>query len=102
MKIIHLYGMEFVEIFPANEPHYVLDVLTGDGSIEPIKYRVLFWALEAKTLFPYPVTLEGVQTDNVYILEPCGKVERPGLDGYANMDEWFADQKKKFARRAAQ
>ncbi|WP_151448499.1 hypothetical protein [Lacisediminimonas profundi] len=96
------FGMpEFTQIIPADKSFFVLDVLYDDNGypVAPIKYLVVAWALEEGTLAPYPVTLEGVQTASCYILQPDGAVERPGIDGFANIEDWLADQQSDHAFR---
>lgn len=92
----------FVKIVPAYEGFFVLGVLGDDNGypVEVIKYPVVAWVFEESALAPYPVTLEGVQTDNCCILQPDGTVERPMIGGFASIEEWLADQQAAHARIA--
>lgn len=86
----------FIKIIVANPGFYVLDILTGDDTVEPIQYPVIAWALEDGALAPYPITQEGIQLQNVYILQPHGTVERACIDGYPSVGDWLDAQKKEF------
>lgn len=92
--------LKFREIKAAAPGYFVLAALVDDNGApsEALKSPVMFWAIEAECLVPYPMTLEGVQTDNAYILQPDGSVERPWIDGYANIDDWLAGQQAEHAR----
>ncbi len=92
----------FAAIVPNDQAFFVLGVLTGDDGSPAcaIKYPVVAWALEMETLAPSPVTLEGLQPDNCYLLQPDGTVERPGIDGFSSVDHWLAEQQRLHATRA--
>jgi hypothetical protein len=92
---------DFGATIPAQPGFYMLGVL-GDGDgfpFEVIQYPVVAWALETESFAPYPVTLEGVQFDNVAILQPDGVVEIPCVGGYPSVAEWLADQQAKHGAR---
>lgn len=92
--------LKFREIKDAAPGYFVLTALDDDSGVpsEAFKSPVMFWAIEAECLIPYPITLEGPQTDNVYILQPDGSVERPWVDGFSSVDCWLEDQQAKHAR----
>lgn len=92
----------FVKIIHADKDFFVLGFVSDDSGypIEAIKYPVVAWALEDGTLAPYPITLEGVQTENCYILQPDGTVERPMIGSFASVEEWLADQQAVHSRIA--
>ena len=91
----------FAAYLTAARGYFVLDVLTDDCGrpCAPIKYPVVAWALEEKSLVPHPVTLEGVGQEISYILQPDGSIDRPGIDGFASIDGWMADQIETWGRR---
>jgi hypothetical protein len=101
MSSSHPVRPDFGTAIPALAGFYVLGVLSdGNGyPCEAIQYPVVAWVLEEESFAPYPVTLEGVQFDNVYILQPDGSVERPCLDGYPSVAEWLADQQAKHEQK---
>ncbi|HYD59678.1 MAG TPA: hypothetical protein VEC35_04950 [Noviherbaspirillum sp.] len=82
---------KFGAIIPAYPGFHVLDVAyRKDDSVEPSRHPIVAWALTAdEFLIPYPVTLEGVQIDCCYILQPDGTVERPGIDRSDNVEAWL-------------
>lgn len=97
MKFLSIDNVEFefIGVFAAQPGFFVLEVMYDDGDeLEPITHPVLFWAIESQTYAPYPITLDGVKTENTYILQPDGSVERPGIDGYPDVHSWLAHQKK--------
>lgn len=91
---------KFVGTISANPGFYVLTEIGDDNGypVEADKAPVVAWALEEDSLAAYPVTLEGVQTDNDYVLYPDGAVERPGIDGFRSVTEWLAAQQDDHAK----
>lgn len=79
----------------ANPGFFVVHTLNDEGGYpaEVDQAPILAWAFEADSLVPYPVTLEGVQTHNAYILLPHGAVERTNIDGFASVAEWLESQR---------
>lgn len=95
-------GPRFVAYLSAPPGFFVLGALTDERGFpsEAIKYPVVAVALEEGCLAPYPITMEGVITENEYILQPDGSVERPGIDGFANVDDWLANQQQAWHAKA--
>lgn len=98
MKGTHASTMRTV---PAQPGFAVVDVI-ADNSGRPISASsspVVAWAFEHDLLIPYPVTLCGVQTGSVFILQPDGSVERPNVVGFADIDAWLSYEKQGFDER---
>lgn len=84
-------SLKFSHMIAANSGFAVLEALNGAaGQADSINASpVVAWALETGTFAPYPITLEGVQTENVAILRPDGKVEYPCSSLFLDTAEWL-------------
>lgn len=92
------HGSEFAQAVPAFADFHVLTVV-GDEMGFPSTFSqspVVAWALESGSLYPHPITLEGTQTDQPYILKPSGCVYRQPDDYFPSAVEWLADQQQNF------
>lgn len=90
--------IEFVGVIPAQAEFFVLNTVNADnGSPAGIdKSPIVAWALEAVSMTPYPVTLEGVKKDGVSIMRPDGAVERPCVDLSLNAADWLKERQEEF------
>lgn len=86
----------FSKVISAIPGYFVLTVLNdGNGyPSEVYKTPILAWALEGEFLAPYPITYEGAQTDNCYILAPHGIVERAWLDSFLCEDDFLKSKQE--------
>lgn len=93
---------EWISIQPAALGWYVIEVQEDEKGypVDAFRYPITQWAIEVESLAPYPVLLDGVRTDNPYILLPDGSIERPNIDGFANQAEWLADQQAAYNCKA--
>lgn len=83
--------IKFAHMIAAHPGFSVLEV-PSEESASPDSVNanpVVAWALEAGSYAPYPITLEGVQIDNVAILRPDGKVEYPCSGLFLDTAEWL-------------
>lgn len=56
-----------------------------------IHYRpVLAWAIVGEQHKPLPVTLNGIQTEDIAILNPGGTVSCPGESEFSSVNDWLA------------
>jgi hypothetical protein len=93
--------IKIVQIIRADPGHYVLGALVDDNGypVETCKYPVLALGFEKDSTLPYPITWEGAQTENVYILQPDGTVERPWIDGFLNVGDWLKAQQQEYTAK---
>lgn len=92
---------DFLEIKRANTGFFVLRTFDDENGrpTEIEKAPVEFWAIERDTFALYPITLEGLHADNVYILCPHGAVERVNIDGFVSQDEWLRSLQEDFDKK---
>lgn len=92
---------DFARTIQANPGFFVLHALSDDNGYptDVDQASILAWAFEVDSLVPYPVTLEGVRTDNAYILQPHGAVERTNIDGFASVADWLKSQQDDYAKK---
>lgn len=72
--------------------YYFIELETMPHSDTPlIHYRpVLAWAIVRGRHKPLPVTLTGIHTENIAILNPGGTVSCPGEPEFSSAEEWLA------------
>lgn len=62
----------------------------GDDSIEIYRRPVIGWAIDANEYCVYSITPDGIHwRTSPYLLQPDGTVDRPSIDGYANLEDWM-------------
>jgi hypothetical protein len=86
------------------QPGFAIIEVLVDGSgrpVDSITSHIVAWAFEQDLLIPHPVTLCGIQSGPVHILQPDGSVERPNLDSYTSVAEWLAAQQCDYDARLA-
>lgn len=95
MKIIAA-KLVFSNAIQANPGYFILTALGDENGYpsEVYKTPILAWALEGELFAPYPITLEGTQTDNCYILAPHGIVERAFLDSFLSEDDFLKSKQE--------
>jgi hypothetical protein len=84
------------------QPGFAIVEVLVDGSgrpVDSITSHIVAWAFEHDLLIPHPVTLCGIQSGPVHILQPDGSVERPNVDSYASVSEWLAAQQRDYDAR---
>lgn len=93
--------IKFVKTIPANPGFYVLEAIEDDKGypVETDKSHVVAWALDDDLFLPYPITLYGVRTENVYILQPDGTVELPNVCWFLSEDSWLKTQQQKYTEK---
>lgn len=93
--------IKFVKTITAPPGFYVLGELVDENGypVEACKYPVLALGFEKDSTVPHPITWEGAQTENVYILHPDGTVERPWVDGFLNVDDWLKAQQQEYTAK---
>ena len=99
MKNDHVTSMRTV---PAQPGYAVVDVITDEAG-RPASAGtspVVAWAFEHELLIPYPVTLCGVQTGSIFILQPDGSIEQPNVVGFSNIEAWLVYEQQKFDQQS--
>lgn len=93
--------IKFVKIESIEPGFYLLHPQDDDNGypIRAHKTPIVGWAYEEDSLAPYPITLEGVQTDNVSILHPDGTVDRPCFQWFPSADYWLRAQQQEYAEK---
>lgn len=93
--------IKIVQIIKAAPGHYVLGTLDDDNGypVEVCKYPILALGFEKNSTVPYPITWEGAQTENVYILQPDGTVEQPFISGFTNVYDWLKSEQDGYAEK---
>ena len=65
----HKVDADFLGEVTANSDFFLLELYkVADRVPEVFFHPIVAWALESQTYCPYPVTLNGVQTENIYII----------------------------------
>lgn len=103
-KIIgHQVEAEFLGEVKADAGYFFLELYQDSKDVPELFFHpVIAWALESQTYCPYPVTLHGVQTENIHLLRPDGIVSSPLNGGYCDsVEEWLVHQNAAHALRHA-
>lgn len=93
--------IKFVKVESIDPGFYLLQVLRNDNDY-PIGVRkspIVGWAYEENSLAPYPITYDGVQTDNISIRHPDGTVGGPYSEWLPNIDCWLKAQQQEYTEK---
>ncbi|MFZ6673954.1 hypothetical protein [Undibacterium sp. Xuan67W] len=90
----HNVNAEFLGEIKADIGYFYLELYKESSSVPELFFHpIIAWALESQTYCPYPVTLSGVQTENISILRPDGIVSMPISGGYCDsVEEWLTHE----------
>ncbi len=94
---------DLARTLPANPGFFVVHALCDDNGYpgEVDQTPVVAWAFEVGSLAPYPVTLDGLRTDSVYILQPHGAVSRAEKDSWPSVADWLKSQQDEYTEELA-
>ncbi len=101
--MINSHKLKFGQHITAVPGYAVLSTRHDDNGYpnEVNKAHIVAFAFEEGCEFsiPYPVTYEGVITDNVYLLRPDGTVDKPDGEFFFSLDDWLKSEQADYTAK---